>query len=550
MPVDVLKARVASGGGEIPVARWLGLVTLLLVEGLLLGIRFDTASIQGLEGAWWMGPLQRISAVLPIAIAVGTAALLFGSARLRAALAPLTSALARPRPIWPYLVGHGAALVTLAWVTAEVLERGRLTTSGTPGLWAVAWITAGLLTLGFWLLLVLPPRSLLALVPAAAPALGAAVVVGLVAYAAGDATSHLWYPLRDWTFAVVQAAIRFFPDPVFEPADFVVGTERFSVHISPQCSGYEGIGLTSVFLGAYLLIFRRTLRFPQALLLLPIGLVAVWLGNALRIVALVAIGTWVSPDIAIGGFHSYAGSLLFCGIALALTTVANRAPFFSTVAGRPEVGPNLTAAYVGPFVTMVAVSMLTGALSADGFDRLYPLRIIAVLVVLWRCRRSYTVWRWTWSWTAAGIGAGIFVLWIALARTADQGAGNAVAAAGFATLPPLAAAVWLAFRLVGALVIVPIVEELTFRGYVMRRVAHADFASLRLDHAPLAGILVSSLLFGLLHERVVAGTLAGLAYALAARRRGELADAVVAHATTNALLALYVMTTGDWGAWG
>ena len=41
-----------------------------------------------------------------------------------------------------------------------------------------------------------------------------------------------------------------------------------------------------------------------------------------------------------------------------------------------------------------------------------------------------------------------------------------------------------------------------------------------------------------------------LLYAIALYRRGELADAVVAHATTNALLTAYVLAMGSWAVWG
>jgi membrane protease YdiL (CAAX protease family) len=62
-------------------------------------------------------------------------------------------------------------------------------------------------------------------------------------------------------------------------------------------------------------------------------------------------------------------------------------------------------------------------------------------------------------------------------------------------------------------------------------------------------LLVSSLLFGALHQRWLAGAAAGVVYALAQRRRGELADAVVAHGTTNGLLAAHALAVGDWCSW-
>ena len=62
-------------------------------------------------------------------------------------------------------------------------------------------------------------------------------------------------------------------------------------------------------------------------------------------------------------------------------------------------------------------------------------------------------------------------------------------------------------------------------------------------------IVASSLAFGLLHERWLAGTLAGMLYAHAAIRGGQLSSAVVSHATTNLLITVYVGVTGQWDQW-
>ena len=54
-----------------------------------------------------------------------------------------------------------------------------------------------------------------------------------------------------------------------------------------------------------------------------------------------------------------------------------------------------------------------------------------------------------------------------------------------------------------------------------------------------ASHFVSSLLFGALHGRLwLPGMLAGVAFALLFQRRGRIGDAILAHATTNAMLAL------------
>ena len=63
-------------------------------------------------------------------------------------------------------------------------------------------------------------------------------------------------------------------------------------------------------------------------------------------------------------------------------------------------------------------------------------------------------------------------------------------------------------------------------------------------------LAVSSIAFGLMHgDRWLAGTAAGAIYAFAFLRRGRLGDAIAAHATTNALLAGWVLLGGNWKFW-
>ena len=129
------------------------------------------------------------------------------------------------------------------------------------------------------------------------------------------------------------------------------------------------------------------------------------------------------------------------------------------------------------------------------------------------------------------------------------GAAPDVTAAALATMAPGWATLWILGRLAGAVVTVPLAEEIAFRGYLARRLIARDFERVPLERLSWLAVLGSAFAFGLLHDRIVAGTLAGIAYGLVARRRGSLVDAVVAHATTNALLAVWVLWTGNWSLW-
>jgi CAAX prenyl protease-like protein len=269
----------------------------------------------------------------------------------------------------------------------------------------------------------------------------------------------------------------------------------------------------------------------------------------------------VSEDIAMGGFHSYSGSLLFSGVALTLVFATRRSGFFAAghalgevlVDARDDTLParavNVTAAYLGPFLAIVATQMVAGAVSTGGsFDVLYPLRVVTAGAALVYFRHVYRDLRWTCSWEAVAVGVLVFVLWMALEPSPDP-AKQAAFAAALHALPPSLAVFWLIARVVGSVVTVPIAEELAFRGYLGRRLIAADFEQVSFRTFTWVAFLVSSVLFGVMHGRWLAGTLAGMLYALLLYRRGELGDAVSAHAITNAMIAVYVLATGNWLLW-
>lgn len=532
----------------------LGCAALLLAEVLVLSYRFDSQAL--VDGGRWWGPLVGYARYLPQGLmAAAVAALVFGGRGLRAGLAGGGdgggSRGARPLA---FLAGHLAAFAALAWLTGAVWE-GPLGRSPYAGAWVVLWLLTGAGALALGLAAARPAAAWWGLVRRSSGVLLAALAVAAVACAAGRATTALARPLNVATYGLVRSTLALaFADVVAEPGAGVVGTGGFVVRVEPECSGYEGIGLVWVFLAAYLGFFRRELRFPQALWLLPVGTLVIWVANAARIVALVVIGSRVSAEVALGGFHSQAGWLAFNAVALGLVVVSRRWRFFAAVpaprASAPTTHP--TAAYLGPLLALVASVMVTAALSGGtGFDRLYPARVLAVLAALWACRRGYAGLRWAWSWQAVGLGAAAFAVWMAL-EPAPSSADPAAAgmAAGLAALPGPLAALWLAARVAGSVVTVPVAEELAFRGYLTRRLIAADFTAVAPGRFTWASFVVSSCLFGALHGgRWYAGALAGALYALALYRKGELSEAVLAHATTNALIAAYVLATGSWSLW-
>jgi exosortase E/protease (VPEID-CTERM system) len=539
----------------LPLVRLGFLAAILIVELLALTLCFDSGSFAH-NGRWWALLFGQSGQVLHLAVAAAVATALFRGSEL----GRYDDILGPPRRWWVFLHAHFAAFAAFAALTVLILggDRGSLIHWPSGGLvgtepaiapgWFLAWAVAGLVTLVLWCAAVLPPRSWIPLARLGRGAILIGIVVGCLGWIAGRLTNLMWEPLSVGTFSTVARMLRLAGmEVVSRPKDFVIGTPGFRVRIAPQCSGYEGIGLIWVFLGAYVWFFRRELRFPRAFLLFPIGTVVIWLANSFRIAALVILGTYGSRAVAVGGFHSHAGWLGFNAVALGLVIGSHRSRFFRAGANGclEKTEPNPAAAYLGPMLALLATMMVTGAFSA-GFDRLYPLRVLASAVVLWHYRPEYTDLRWSWSWGATAIGAAVFVLWMALEPAPTAADPMADWLVG---LPSGWAAVWLACRVVGSVVVVPLAEELAFRGFLVRRLLGADFTDTTPGRFTWGSFGISSVLFGALHGRWLAGTLAGMLYAVALYRRRELSDAVVAHATTNALIAAYVLATGSWSMW-
>jgi CAAX prenyl protease-like protein len=167
-------------------------------------------------------------------------------------------------------------------------------------------------------------------------------------------------------------------------------------------------------------------------------------------------------------------------------------------------------------------------------------------VALWIFRREYARLKWNVGSGGVLIGGVVFVIWVG----AERGSLATAAPTSFVAASVAARWTWLLFRIVGGVVTVPIAEELAFRGYALRRIQSPDFAFVDLRRCGWIPILASSLAFGALHgHRWMVGTIAGMLFAWAARRRGSIGDAVAAHSVANLLLAAYALSTGDWRFW-
>jgi len=202
---------------------------------------------------------------------------------------------------------------------------------------------------------------------------------------------------------------------------------------------------------------------------------------------------------------------------------------------------------------MVLEPRLEGVLPA-GFDArwLYGVRVglvLLALVILWRhyneLREGPPATKTDWA-LGLALGVGVFVLWInldfkPLALTPGEGFDPRVDGRVDLGLA--------AVRIAGAALVVPVMEELFWRSFIMRWLQKPAFLSEAPSSVGWKALLISSALFASEHRLWFAGLLAGLAYGWLYKRSGNLWVPTVSHAVTNALLGIYVLATGMWMYW-
>jgi CAAX prenyl protease-like protein len=151
-------------------------------------------------------------------------------------------------------------------------------------------------------------------------------------------------------------------------------------------------------------------------------------------------------------------------------------------------------------------------------------------------------------WVSLGVGFVVFVVWISLdvpwATFGD-------ARAGFAPLAPDGRIDWtLALpRLAVLVAVVPVMEELFWRSFLMRWIDKRDFLGLEPRRVSRTAVALSSGLFAMEHSMWLAGLIAGLAYAGLYITTNNLRAPVLAHAVTNATLGVWILATGSWHLW-
>ena len=155
------------------------------------------------------------------------------------------------------------------------------------------------------------------------------------------------------------------------------------------------------------------------------------------------------------------------------------------------------------------------------------------------------------------VGVGVFALWVAPDLLSPGWRFHGIFQNGLTgrltvSMPESARTdlVVLALRLARAALLVPILEELFWRGWLPRFLDAKDFRSLPLGHFSRTSFAATAVLFAVEHGPFwEVGLLAGIAYNLWMQHTRSLGDLIAAHGLTNLLLGIFVLRTERWEFW-
>jgi CAAX prenyl protease-like protein len=208
--------------------------------------------------------------------------------------------------------------------------------------------------------------------------------------------------------------------------------------------------------------------------------------------------------------------------------------------------PRQALPFVAPFFLFTAF-LVVDSFFPDQHYALYPIKTLAVgTVILWFWR-SLPNLKPTAPLLSLLVGILGAALWIGLDPLLVHYAQPLVGRNPFALYPGSEAWVLFGFRLLGIALIVPIMEELFWRGFLMRWLIQDDFTKVPLGRYRPVSFFVTTAFFAAEHgAEWPLGAVVGLLYGAWFIRTKSLGDVMTAHGVTNLLLALYCLVSNDW----
>lgn len=223
---------------------------------------------------------------------------------------------------------------------------------------------------------------------------------------------------------------------------------------------------------------------------------------------------------------------------------------------------NPAEAFVFPFAAFLVLSTLEGWEQLQPFyPAVYAAKVLIVAALWWSYRHRYPAPSTQGLAWGVAVGVAGVVAWIALAHVDLLGqwsawlpswlvGGERVGYNPFESIgSPAGQWAFIGMRLIGLALVVPLMEEVFWRGFLLRYLVNTDFERVPVGTFTPVSFVISTLLFAAVHPELLAAIVWGAAVNLLLYRTKSLWACIAAHCVTNLLLGIYVLSTGHWNLW-
>jgi CAAX prenyl protease-like protein len=229
-----------------------------------------------------------------------------------------------------------------------------------------------------------------------------------------------------------------------------------------------------------------------------------------------------------------------------------------TPVSEPPIWP-----YVLPLAGFLALTAVEGYLprapggapSPVWYPLAYAAKLVVVSTLLWVYRGVFRdLMPWPTAGTlalAVGVGLAVASAWVGLDGRYPNLPFVGGNREGFdpSVLPPLPRGAFLAVRMLGLVVLVPLVEELFYRSFLMRWLVDPVYTRVPIGKVTPVGLSVTTLVFAASHPEWLPALLTGLAWGWLLARTRSVSACVVSHSAANLALGVYVIARHAWKFW-
>ncbi len=211
--------------------------------------------------------------------------------------------------------------------------------------------------------------------------------------------------------------------------------------------------------------------------------------------------------------------------------------------------------YLVPMLTFLLLTYLEGYLPGPAwYPPVYAAKVLIVAIVAWYFRSNWSDLTPMPSVSslllATMVGLIVFVLWVRLDGWYPE-LSFLGKRTGFDPSALRGSWKWafLVIRLTGLVLLVPLIEELFWRSFLVRWVIDPDFWKVPIGRMTPLAAGVTSVLFAFSHPEWLPALLTGLLWAWLLWQTGSLSACVLSHSVANLALGLHVLATKEWKYW-